>query len=348
MRRAFHLATFLCAPLLALCSSCSPEKQVTGEVPSLTRDAGAPTAYAPDPLAPAGGAREEAPHHLPPALSGGTLLLLRDGHTAVAADPDRDCLWVIDLPTEKAGAVYLDPGDEPGRLVEDAAGRVHVVLRRGGAIADLDPASSLAPLLSRRAVCPAPRGIAFDAATDRLHVVCAGGELVTLPAAGGAKTTVRPLERDLRDVVVDGDRLLISKFRAAELLVVDGAGTIVQRLSPPGFSAPSVRAGATFSPAVAWRTIGLGGGRVAMLPPARAGLRGVDPAGRLRQGHRPVRSDRPRRTHRARPRPEGGRRGGDAGRPPAARRGRVARRHPRRDDRGGQSPRRRRRADPGP
>src|SRR5437867_2796460 len=56
----------------------------------------------------------------PPALSGGTLLILRGGHTAVAADPDRDRVWFVDLDQFRPnGWVSLTGGDEPGRLVED-------------------------------------------------------------------------------------------------------------------------------------------------------------------------------------------------------------------------------------
>ena len=40
------------------------------------------------------------------------------------------------------------------------------------------------------------------------------------------------LDRDLRDVVVQGDKLLVSTFRKAELLVVGDAG-VVERLTPP-------------------------------------------------------------------------------------------------------------------
>src|SRR5258707_536707 len=78
------------------------------------------------------------------------------------------------------------PGDEPGRLVEDATGLVHVALRRGGAIVSLDPKTGV--LGARRAVCSAPRGIAFEVGAGLLHVACAGGELVSLPAAGGDPT----------------------------------------------------------------------------------------------------------------------------------------------------------------
>jgi hypothetical protein len=37
-----------------------------------------------------------------------------------------------------------------------------------------------------------------------LLVACAGGELVTLPAGSGAPTRTVQVERDLRDVLVDG------------------------------------------------------------------------------------------------------------------------------------------------
>jgi hypothetical protein len=120
----------------------------------------------------------------PPPLSGGTLLMLGDGKTAFAADPDRDQVYFVDVQAgTRTATVALTAGDEPGRAVADAAGKVHVVLRRAGAVAIIDPAT--ATLSERKAVCPAPRGIAYDAANDRVHVACAGGELVSLPAAGG-------------------------------------------------------------------------------------------------------------------------------------------------------------------
>ncbi|WP_437923740.1 hypothetical protein WMF37_32605 [Sorangium sp. So ce291] len=116
----------------------------------------------------------------PPPISGGTLLIARDGHTAVAADPDRDGVWVFDTDGGEPRAIPLERGDEPGRVVEDGAGRVHVALRRAGELATIDVGA--AKVLDRRAVCPAPRGLAYDASLDAIHVACAGGELVTLPA----------------------------------------------------------------------------------------------------------------------------------------------------------------------
>ncbi|WP_234023159.1 c-type cytochrome [Sorangium cellulosum] len=186
----------------------------------------------------------------PPAISGGTLAVSRDGLTAVAADPDRDRVWIVALQERKLRAeIALEKGDEPGRVVEDAAGRFHVALRRGGAVVSID--ASGGPLADRRAVCPAPRGIAYDEGADALHVACLGGELVTLPAGGGAATRRLQLERDLRDVVVRGERLLVSTFRSAELLSVNADGTIAERAQLPGIEMD----GQQFKSNVAWRMI---------------------------------------------------------------------------------------------
>jgi DNA-binding beta-propeller fold protein YncE len=200
----------------------------------------------------------------PPSISGGTLLVTADGHTAVAADPDRDRVWFVDLATRALlGGVALEPGDEPGRVVADASGRVHVALRRGGAVVTLDLATRA--IVARRAVCAAPRGIAFDAAAGALHVACAGGELVTLPVAGGAPTRTLHLERDLRDVLVQGDTLLVTRFREAEMLTVAADGTVARRVRPavaPEGADGGLGVGGT--PGVAWRAVA-GRGGVVML-----------------------------------------------------------------------------------
>ncbi|MDO9015953.1 MAG: c-type cytochrome [Deltaproteobacteria bacterium] len=204
----------------------------------------------------------QTPEVPPPPISGGTLLVTRDGLVAVAADPDRDRVWFVDLPGRVLlGGVTLERGDEPGRLVEDDAGRVHVALRRGGAVVTLHVATRA--IVARRPACAAPRGVAFDGRTRVLHVACAGGELVTLPADGGPPTRTLRLERDLRDVIVDGDTLLVSRFRAAELLRVGADGSVTERLRPA--SSPEGRdagAGIGGQPGVAWRAVAGPGGAV--------------------------------------------------------------------------------------
>ncbi|KYF96719.1 cytochrome-c peroxidase [Sorangium cellulosum] len=196
----------------------------------------------------------------PPAISGGTLAVSKSAARAVAADPDRDRVWVVDLEGQRLLAeIALEKGDEPGRVVEDGAGRFHVALRRGGAVVTIDADSG--KIVGRRAVCAAPRGIAYDARTDALHVACLGGELMTLPAARGAATRHLQLDRDLRDVVVDGDRLLVSKFRSTELLTVSADGSVAERQKLPHFNL----FGQEFAPTVAWRTVGLPSGGVAVV-----------------------------------------------------------------------------------
>lgn len=211
-----------------------------------------------------------SPRTQPPPLIGGTLLVLRDGKTAVAADPDHDVIWVADLETlTQTGRIELLSGDEPGRLVADNDGKVHVALRRGGALLTIDPAT--AKITSRRAACAAPRGVAYDAASDRLHLACAGGELVTFAARGGEPLRTLHLDDDLRDVVVKGDQLLVSRFRSAELLTINADGTISGRVKPKAvtsnFPGPmgNPNGPAMAAAAVAWQLHPLPDGSTVML-----------------------------------------------------------------------------------
>jgi mono/diheme cytochrome c family protein len=182
----------------------------------------------------------------PPAISGGTLLLTQSG-SVVASDPDRDQIYVIDLATEKLVAtIPLTAGDEPGRLVEDGDHQVHVALRRGGAVVTVDLATNA--IVDRRPVCAAPRGITWDVTTDNLYVACNGGELVTLPAAGGAATRTLHLVTDLRDVVVNGGNLYVSRLRQAEVIEVDSDGSVTALGKAPVSQAGMI-------PDIAWRTI---------------------------------------------------------------------------------------------
>jgi hypothetical protein len=212
-------------------------------------------------------------------VSGGTLLVTRDGLWAVAADPDRDRVSIVGLSQEVPNCsaclygpalvytVELEPGDEPGRLVEDGAGRVHVALRRGGAIATIDLATG--QLLARRFVCGSPRGVAYDAGTELLHVACASGELVSLPAYGGEPVRRLTLDVDLRDVIVQPNGLVVSRFKSAELLLLDTDGNLVARIEPAGIERISQDASPEtndpIEPAVAWRTIAKSGGGVLVL-----------------------------------------------------------------------------------
>lgn len=132
---------------------------------------------------------------------------------------------------------------------------------------DLDAGTS-----RRFAACAAPRGLALQ--RDALHVACADGTLDTLNATSGQRTRRLTLDNDLRDVVVAGDRLYVSRFRSAELLALDEHGAVQARLAP----APSLdpRTGdAVAAPTVAWRTLATANGEVMMLH-QRSSLRVVD------------------------------------------------------------------------
>jgi cytochrome c553 len=198
----------------------------------------------------------------PPPISGGTLLVTHDGHTIVAADPDRDQVYVVDVTAQQLlFTVPLQAGDEPGRVAEDGAGRVHVALRGGGALVTIDPTSGT--ILARRPVCPAPRGVAWDSTQDVVYVACATGELVTLPSAGGAATSSVVVERDLRDVFVQDGTVYVSTFRAAEFLKLGSDGSVAQRTTLPQDG---------LVPHVAWRTFVDVGGDVVMLHQAQSAM----------------------------------------------------------------------------
>ena len=169
---------------------------------------------------------------MPPPISGGTLLVTRSGALAVASDPERDAIVVADLAAGSVlGKLALTPGDEPGRLVEDAAGRVHVALRRGGAVVTIDPTALT--VLARRSVCGAPRGLAL-AGSDSLAVACADGALVTLPLAGDDVSRRVELGPDLRDVIANSSGgFTVSRLKSAELLRVDASGALTRRDVPP-------------------------------------------------------------------------------------------------------------------
>ena len=201
-----------------------------------------------------------------PAISGGTLLVLRDDRTVVAADPDRDAVWLVDTVDKKVRKrVQLAAGAEPGRVVEDQDGKVHVALRRGGQVVKIDPQSG--EILSSRPACPAPRGLAYDAATDNLYVACSGGELTTIKARGGDQARTWFIDTDLRDVAVKGTHLLVTRFRSSEVIEVDERGSLVGRGAPrkvTGLPDPMGKPSSA-SPTTAWRMAPMPDGQVVML-----------------------------------------------------------------------------------
>ena len=252
--------------LLVVAVGCSPDTRNTDDrvfIPPL-QGPGEKTAQflPPGPLGV--GEVKTAPRRVP-ALSGGTLTVIASANVAIASDPDLDRVLVMNLDSRKVTPLPLNVGDEPGRVIEHGTS-VSVLLRGSGEVLTFsatDPAQ-----FSRRAVCAAPRGLAFDAARDRLVAACAGGEVMTLPQTGGSAQLLSKLDSDLRDVVITGPRLQVTRFRTAEVLQIDPAnGRIIGRDRPlVGQSNGPVGAfdrgpffAAAGEPEVAWRTISFNG-----------------------------------------------------------------------------------------
>lgn len=165
-----------------------------------------------------------------PPISGGTLLVLADGNTVVAADPDRDLVHVATvLPPAVVATVALPTGAEPGRAAEDDGGLVHVALRGTGQLVSIDTTDG--SVVATEPTCANPRGVAWDPEREQVLVACAGGELVFHPPGGAIERRVRVAD-DLRDVFVQGGAIRVSRFRDAELLAVDDDGAIVGSAAP--------------------------------------------------------------------------------------------------------------------
>jgi len=196
----------------------------------------------------------------PPPVSGGTLLVLRDQKTAIVADPDRDQVLIVDLTNMAVTrTLTLDAHAEPGRAADDAAGHVHLVLRGSGKLMTFDPQTG--DVLGTRDICAYPRGVAVSDAEQLAHVACAEGKLVSISTTATELTPSRTLtlDRDLRDVVVASDGLWVSRFRSAEVLRLDAAGTLLRRTT---FPSAVGQAGESVA-SVAWRMVpGANGGVV--------------------------------------------------------------------------------------
>jgi hypothetical protein len=171
----------------------------------------------------------------PPAISGGTLAVSADGRTVVAADSDRDLVYIIDPELGAFRVVQLEAGSEPGRVALDDQGQAHVALRSRAALARID--LQRAEVVQTTDVCSHPRGVAVDPVRGSVLVACADGQLVSLHAGDHAEQARSSFGRDLRDVLVSpsGERYL-SRYRSAELMRVDADGKVLSRAAPPAIA----------------------------------------------------------------------------------------------------------------
>lgn len=259
--RIVQLSALLCLPLaLAGCQ----ETTVTF-TPTPVTSSGQTFGFNSGPLI-SSGAR-------PVPITGGTLLVSRDGQYVAAADPERDTVSIVNLASSQLVATLsLRDGVEPGRMAEDHGGHIYVATRRGGELVRINLLAATPEVDGHVKVCAAPRGVTYDPYQDVLHVACAGGELVSVDRAQlQIARTVNIPDGDLRDVLVatssrggvahpDGS-LLVSQFRSARLLRVDSAGAVQAVNEVPDDSCSS-----NMTPDVAWRTVPIGTtGQIAML-----------------------------------------------------------------------------------
>jgi mono/diheme cytochrome c family protein len=218
-------------------------------------------------------------------VSGGSLAVSADGSAAVAADPDRDCIYVVRPQEVGANKLQLPVGSEPGRVVLDGAGAAHVVLRGSGKLLRIDLAT--ATISAEASLCAQPRGLAYDASQDVVVAGCMDGQVVTLGALDYLELSRSFVARDLRDVVVGSSgRLYVSRYRSAELIAVGLDGSVRNTTRPkqahatrfefgslnqtgdPESAEPPAPAGprnVTFTPTLAWRALASKTGEVWML-----------------------------------------------------------------------------------
>jgi mono/diheme cytochrome c family protein len=161
-------------------------------------------------------------------LGAATLDVSPDGTLAVAADPDRDAIFVVDLVTGTSHRIATNPEDELGQVL--IAGNEAFVLARGtGEVLRINLSTN--ELEERFFVARGPTGLALEDG-QTLHVACASGELVSFDLASGERTRRLLLEADLRDVVVWGDGLAVSRLRSAEVLFLDASGQVLEKYNP--------------------------------------------------------------------------------------------------------------------
>jgi hypothetical protein len=172
-------------------------------------------------------------------LTGGRIAV--DGDVVVESAPGTVTVLAGDPPVRTI--LQLPSGWDAGQVAV-GAGRAWVVLRGIGAVLPIttEGVVAAAPPVE---VCPEPRGI--DADGEIAVVVCRDGSVVELD---DEVLHVTPLADDLRDVVLDGGDLWVSRFRSAEVIRLD---RVTRRILSWWAPIPVQSGARTFTPHVAWR-----------------------------------------------------------------------------------------------
>lgn len=190
----------------------------------------------PDPLPAQGDGDATVP------VYGGTLATV-DGFVVVA-DPGWDQVKVIAEGKLSEQTVSLSVGTQPFRVVIDDD-TAFVTLRGSGEVVAIDLVT--ATVVAQGAACAEPRGIDVDG--EEVFIACANGELVQLTRSLDLVQRQR-IDTDLRDVVVNGDEIWLSRFRDAEVLRLQRSNyQVLQRTHPDLAQTDQPQS----SPRVGWR-----------------------------------------------------------------------------------------------
>src|SRR6187399_548294 len=124
--RSVGVRTFLTTSSLALVTACGGHPDEGTVVTPGTGVAEVP----------GGGQRIVAKPSRP--IMGGTLATSHDGRIAVASDPDRDAVFIVNLAERDVTPIGLEAGEVPGRVVMGEDTTAYVVLRESATVARID------------------------------------------------------------------------------------------------------------------------------------------------------------------------------------------------------------------
>lgn len=169
----------------------------------------------------------------PTPVSGGTLTASKTSSIAVASDPDRDHIYVVDVAGQSVKFdLALAAGAQPSRIALDEKGFAYAILRGTNQLATINLATGA---IGYRATCNTPRGVTYEALKDRLLVSCAVGTVMEFPRDGAPTQTWLGQGDDLRDIVVMGSGVKATGFRKAQvvsLYAADGSPTLNTDVEP--------------------------------------------------------------------------------------------------------------------